>query len=331
MRSPRLTRQHTLFAAMSVIWGVTWIAMKLGVAVVPPLLFAGTRFVIAGTLLLTWQARGGGPLRHVWRHPARFALVTSMMIVATYALLFWGVQHVPTGLAAVINNALMPVALLAMGVVSGEERFTVRQAAAIALGLGGLAVLFGPSAMNGAVADPLQVWGIAATVCATLAYSLGSVLARPLLRSASPTAMSGSMNLTGGIALVVLSLALEPGAARALHGDWGLAAWGGWLFLVLFGSLGGYTIYLLLIRDWGAARAGLYAFVSPVIAVLSGVAVFGETLHATDAIGMVIMLAAAWLALRRPAENAVTTGSAGDPTLPPASSRPAVPRHPSAR
>jgi len=87
----------------------------------------------------------------------------------------------------------------------------------------------------------------------------------------------------------------------ALDFKWGVAAWAGWLFLLLPGSLGATIIYFVLVRDWGASRAGTYAFVSPVIAVLLGVAVYGEAVGLLDALGMALMLGAAALVIRRAA------------------------------
>ena len=85
---------------------------------------------------------------------------------------------------------------------------------------------------------------------------------------------------------------------QALWGGWGTPAWAAWIFLVLFGSLAAYTIFLQLVREWGASRAGAYAFVSPAIAVLLGVWVFGEVVTLVDALGIATMLAGAWLTLR---------------------------------
>lgn len=109
--------------------------------------------------------------------------------------------------------------------------------------------------------------------------------------------VAGATTSIGGVVLLALSFCFEPKAVEALNGDWGLAAWGGWLFLVFFGSLVGYSVYMRLLRDIGASRAGTYSFVSPVIAVLLGVVILGETVSIVDVIGMTIMLSAAWLAM----------------------------------
>jgi drug/metabolite transporter (DMT)-like permease len=107
------------------------------------------------------------------------------------------------------------------------------------------------------------------------------------------------VNLTGGVMLLVTSLSVEPGAWAALDLHWGLTPWLAWLFLVGPAALGASTIFFVLVRDWGAGKAGSYAFVSPIVAVLIGLFVSGEALHPVDAVGMALMLGAAWVALRR--------------------------------
>lgn len=97
--------------------------------------------------------------------------------------------------------------------------------------------------------------------------------------------------------LLMVALAFEPGAVSALSGDWGMIAWLGWFFLVIFGSLIGYTTFMRLLRDIGASRAGSYAFVSPVIAVALGAAVFAERITVMDVIGIIVMLSGACLAM----------------------------------
>jgi len=110
--------------------------------------------------------------------------------------------------------------------------------------------------------------------------------------------VAGVTNTIGGVVLLVFSIPFEPGAREALAFDWGTAAWLAWAFLLFVGSLGATMIYLILVRDWGASRTGTYAFVSPVVAVLLGISFYGERLDLGDAAGMLLMLGAAFLALR---------------------------------
>jgi len=290
---------YTLFLVMCVVWGVTWIAIKIGVASIPPLLFAGTRFTVAGAILLAWQAvaahRRAAPLqirRGDWRG---MLIVSLLVIVATYSLLFWGMRHVASGLAAVLNLAFMPIALFAIGLAYGEERFTTRQLVAVALGVVGLVLLFRPASSAGRGGE--ELWGMAAIIGGTAAYSWGSVLSRKLLRAYEPVLVSGVTCLSGGVTLMALAAALEPIDAATLRAFLSPSIAASWLFLVVFGSLGAFTIYLRLVRDWGTAKAGMYAFVSPVIAVLVGVLLSGEAARASDFLGMSVMLAATWFAL----------------------------------
>ena len=286
------------FAAMCLVWGTTWLAAKAGVDAVPPCFFVATRFIVAGLLLLGWCRLRGGLAPIVPRDLPRLAGVTLLMVTATYALLFWGVVFVSSGLAAILDLAFMPVALLGIGLMLGEERFSRLRAVGIGTGVAGILVLFGPKAMAGGAGGAAELTGGSAIVASALVYSLGSVLARPLLRRYPTLLLAGMTTFCGGVVLLVGSLLLEPGALRAASFAWGRAAWAGWLFLVLFGSLIGYTIYLYLIRVWGASRAGSYAFVSPIVAVVAGALVFGEQVDRGEVAGMMLMLAGAFLALR---------------------------------
>lgn len=288
-----------LFGAMCVVWGATWVASKIGAERVPPMLFAGSRFAVAGAVMLVAMRAAGGRVAIGRRHLGRLAAVTLLTIVATYGLLFWSLRFVPAGLAAILNMALMPLALLGFGAALGEDRFTRARSLGLALGAAGLVLLFAPGllARDGTFSGPV-LQGCAAILVSTATYAAGSVLSRPLLRIASPAALSGATMLGGGLVLVLLALLLEPGAWAAARGDWGLAPWLAWLFLVLLGSLFAYTVFLALVRSWGASRAGAYAFVSPAIAVLLGVAFFGERVAPVSLAAMAIMLAGAWLTLR---------------------------------
>ena len=289
-------RNTALFGLMCLIWGLTWVAVKAGIASVPPLFFAGTRFVAAGTVIFAYLLLAGRPVRFARSDAPRLAAVSLLLIASTYGLLFWGMQFIGSGTAAMLELSFTPVALLIFALLLGQERFDPVRASAIVLGIVGLAILFGPKMAAGS--SLWEILGAAATVLAAVVYGLGSVLARPLISARGPWSVAAASMLLGGIVLVAASLCIEPAAWSALRGDWGAGAWAGWLFLLAFGSLCGFTIYLSLLSRWGASKAGSYAFVSPVIALWAGTVVYGEHVTVSDAIGMAVMLAAAAVAVR---------------------------------
>jgi drug/metabolite transporter (DMT)-like permease len=283
---------------MCLIWGSNWLALKIGTGAVPPGFFSGVRWTVAGLLLLAWRWWRGQDNRVSRRLIGRLLLVSFLMVGLNALIQNYGLRLVSSGLAAVISSALTPISLLGFGVALGQERFTRRQGAAIALGVCGIAMLFGPKAISGGL-DPLEMLGVAGVVVGCLSYSLGSVLCRPLMRAMAPAQVATLTNLLGGLMLLAGSIPFEPGAGAAMRFDWGWPAWLSWLFLLIPGSLGGTIIYFVLVRDWGAGRTGTYAFITPIISVLLGVVVLGERVDAADAAGMLIMLVAAGLALRR--------------------------------
>ena len=293
-----LARQRLLFALLCIVWGANWLAMKAGVATVPPGFFSGTRWTVAGVVLLAWWKLQGRSFRIPPRVVLRLVFVSLMLISINAVIMLYGLRYVPVGLAAVINAGLTPVAMLGFGIAFGLERFRLRQLAAFALGIGGILVLFGPKAIEGRLDYP-QLLGALAIIFGNLFYCYGSVSAQPLMRVVSPVLLTATTNLSGGFILLVLSLLFEPGVGQALTFHWGAAAWAGWLFMVMAGSLGATIIYFFLVRDWGPGRTGMYAFVSPVIAILLGMLAYGERLDIVEVGGRVLMLAGAAVALRR--------------------------------
>jgi drug/metabolite transporter (DMT)-like permease len=291
-------RQRALFAVLCFVWGTTWLAMKVGIAAVSPGLFAGTRWTVAGLMLLLWRWTRGQRLQIPMRLTGRLFVVAVLMVSLNQVIQLYGLRYVTAGLAAVLSCALTPIALLCFAVAFGQERSSWRQLVAIAIGVAGIIVLFGPAAFSGTL-DVRELLGASGVIIGTLCYSAGSVMARPLMNSLAPAQMAAMTNLIGGALLLVASIIFEPGARAALIHPWGWHAALAWLYLLLPGSILSTVIYFLLVRDWGASRTGTYAFVSPVVAVVIGTTLFSEKLDIGDVAGMILMLGAAAIVLRR--------------------------------
>ncbi len=293
-------RPLAAFCILCFIWGTTWLATKVALEAIPPLFMAGSRFIVAGGLMTTVGWPRGDQKRFDRKDVPRLLISTLFMIVLCYGPLFWGMQFIESGMAAVIEMSLTPVALLLCAVVLREEALTARKVFALVLGIAGVTVMFLPDLSHMAAApgaSGMRIVGGVTVALSAFTYGLGSVLARPLLRLYSPTLLSGLTTLTGGIALLVISLICEPGVAKAMDLNWGLGGWLGWLYLTVFGSLVAFAIYMQLLRDLGASKSGNFAFVSPAIAVIAGAIALHEAIPLVSWAGMAIMLTAAVVSL----------------------------------
>jgi drug/metabolite transporter (DMT)-like permease len=292
-----------LFALLCFVWGTSWLAVKVGVAEAPAFVFTTVRSLASGLLMLALvDARAAVALLR--RAPARMVAVAFLTNTVTYSGLYWGTGQAPSGLAAIVNNALMPIGLLAFGLAFHEERFTWRGLAGIVLGAAGLVLLF--ASRSGGDYGPRVAAGLAAVAVATLAYCLGSIWSRPLVRDAPPMVVGALQMLIGGSLLAPVAWFLDRPDAAALAALGKPAALAGMAWLVVGGGVVGMTIYLRLLRDWGPTRTGMYAFVAPIIAVATGAVALGERLGWLEAVGAALMLTAAALVLpsRRPSAAA---------------------------
>jgi len=286
--------QIAAFAVMALIWGLTWLPTKIGAEVVPPIFLAAVRFVLAGLAYGLIAFARKVPLTVT--QPGRVLAASLLINTVCYGLLFWGVARAPSGLSAIVNFALMPICIILVGTLYGQERITRRRLGAIALGIGGLVLLF--SGRTGAAQEGAQaVLGLTAVAAATLSYAWGTVISRPLMQAMPPLSLAFWETALGALGLILVSLLVEgydPARFAAL-GD--ARAVISLAILVLGGSLAGFTIYLWLVRDWGAFRAGLYAFISPIVAVTAGVTLAAEPFGWPEALGMAVMFTATGLAL----------------------------------
>lgn len=296
-----------LFIALCLFWGGNWLATKILVAVLPPFACAAVRAVLCGVALLA-LARPASVGQLLARAGWRMVAIGFFISALATGTINFGVVRLPVGLAAIVNNALTPIGLLVLGFLFGEETLSRRRIAGIAFGALGLALLFARRAYG--AFDGEAVAGLGAIAVGTLSYCLGSVLCRPVLRHSGPFAVGALQMLIGGAFLIVLSAILErPGAAFLLVAGspryLGCLAW-----IAFVGGAAALVIYMRLIRDWGPARAGMYAFVTPVVASLLGVVVLGERLGPLELAGGAVMLAAAALVLSGSKARPTAAGTA---------------------
>lgn len=288
------------FAAIYLIWGSTYLAIRVAIDTMPPFLMAGSRFLVAGALLYGVLRLRGAPRPALgeWK-PA--ALVGGLMLLGGNGLVSWSELLVPSGLAAVLVAVVPMWVVLLQGL--GGTRPAVGALAGVGLGLVGVAVLVGPLDLAGGVA-PL---GAAALMVATLSWAAGTLFAK---RSppASPLLGIAMTMLAGGALLALTGLGLGEGARVDLAAV-SAASLGAWVYLVLLGSLAGFTAYVWLVGVVSPTRVATYAFVNPVVAVALGWALAGEPVTPRTLLAGALVLGAVALLTLRPRRVAAALGA----------------------
>jgi drug/metabolite transporter (DMT)-like permease len=283
------------FAAVYVIWGSTYLFIKLAIDTMPPLLMAGVRFVVAGLVLLAITARLGGaagdPIGvRQWR---ACAITGGLLLLGGNGGVTYGEQFVPSGIVALLV-ATVPLFIALFGALFLKQRLRPMAIAGIAIGLLGTAVLLRPGA--GGTADAGHMLLVLAS---PLSWAVGSLYAT---RGALPKRVlvaTGMEMLCGGALLVIAGLAA--GEAPAVHLERisvtsGLSL----LYLIVFGSLVAFSAFVWLLGKVATTAVATYAYVNPLVAVLLGWAVLGERVTGQTLIAGALIVIAVALILSRP-------------------------------
>ena len=289
-RAARASRGHVIaaFAAVYTIWGSTYLAIRYAVETIPPFLMGGARFVVSGVLLYAFTRMRGAPAptRAQWRS----AFVTGvLLLVGGNGAVIWSEQHVPSGLVALIV-AIVPLWMVVFEWARpGGKRPAPAVFVGLALGLAGLALLIGPDAFAHGSASRLDVGAALVPIVGSMLWALGSIYSRYAPRAASAQLATGMKMLMGGAAfLVVSALAGEP--RHFSPGAVTTPSLIGFLYLVTFGSLIGFTAYIYLLGATTPAKVSTYAYVNPVVAVVLGWAVAGEPLTGRMVVAAAVIL-----------------------------------------
>lgn len=291
------------FAIIYFVWGSTFLAIRVGVREVPPFLLAAIRFLIAGVALYGWMVLQGerSPSRRQWFSAF---LLAFLIFVMDYGLLFWAELRVPSGLAAVMMATIPAFMALSEIIFLRTQRLTLRLGLALLIGIAGVAVLVSRSFNLGG--SPIDTAGAIALIVASMSWSVASVLTRKLPLPASKVMSSGAQMLAGGVLLTLAAAALgefrhfQPAAVSG-------AAWFSLLYLIVAGSIVGFTAYVWLLHRESPTKVGTYAYVNPVVAVLFGYFFGGEPLGLRTVLGTLFVLISVVVITMTPAKKPVPT------------------------
>jgi drug/metabolite transporter (DMT)-like permease len=279
------------FASVYFFWGSTYTAIRIGAAQMPALLLAGTRFLIAGLILLAWCRFRG--LRLLW--PAKpmliLCLVGVLLLGGGNVALIFAEKTIPSGLSSLIF-AVTPLylALIEMFLPGGEP-LPPRGWLGLLLGFAGLVILVWPSLRNGFSGDSTLLIAVAALFLGALCWAVGSIVSRRARLPVNSLVASSWQMLAGGAFAAILGTALGQWPQFHLN----RASIGSLAWLVTGGSLLGYTAYIYLIEHLPTGKVASYAYVNPVVAVLLGIFLLHERPEPAEFAGMALIVVSVFL------------------------------------
>jgi drug/metabolite transporter (DMT)-like permease len=276
------------FAALYLIWGSTYLAILFAIETIPPLLMAGTRFLLAGFIMYA-IARGQGAPHGSLANWRTALIIGGCLLLGGNGGVTLAEQYVSSGLASVMV-ATVPIYIALLAWWSGiAPRPTAIVWLGLAGGFAGVALLLGPALNFSAGGSSHPAIGMLILLCSSFIWSAGSIYSRKAKSASPPLLLAGQQMICGGVLLSVAGLLMgehhQFDASRI-----SLLSLGSFAYLVIIGALVGYTAYIFLLRHCDPAKVATYAYVNPIVAVLLGAMFAGETLTARTALaaGLII-------------------------------------------
>lgn len=271
------------FFSVYVFWGMTYLAMRVAVKEIPPYLMAGSRFVLAGVILLVWARRRGdpAPTARQWRAAA---VVGAFLLLGGNASVAWAEQRVPSGLAALLIG-VMPIWMVGLEWLRRGSRPRKQVVVGLLLGAVGVGLLVLPQGSG----NGMDLLGAAVLILAAASWAWGSVISKSSPLPQSPFLATSLEMIAGGV--LCLLVAGLSGEYRGFSlSEVSTRAALAWLYLVVFGSLVAFTAYIWLLGVTSIAKVGTYAYVNPIVAVLLGWAVLGEPVSVRTVVAAAVIL-----------------------------------------
>lgn len=253
--------------ALYIVWGSTYLGIKVAIETIPPFFHAGIRFLISGIILVVWQRAAGQsmPTRRQWMSTA---IIGILLLLGGNGLVAWAEQFIPSGIAALIIGSSPMFLVLAEALRPGGVKPNWQAIVGLLIGFTGIFILVGPSNISGS-ATKINPFGVAALLSACLFWATGSIYSKNADLPKSSLMTTGAQMLTGSVGLFVVSvltgeLSKWDPAGVSMRSIYGLS------YLIFVGSLIGFASYGWLLQNAPISLVATYAYVNPIVAVLLG-------------------------------------------------------------
>lgn len=279
----------SLYLMLCLIWGSTWLVIKVGYGGLGPFNVAGVRFFIAGVVMAIIVPLAGTRWPRGRSEWGLVVIVALLMFVGDYGAIYWAEQYIESGLTAIVFATLPPLTIGVAHVYLPGERITAPKLAGTLLAFVGVIALFGDRAR----VDATHVWPMLAVIAAALCAAIASVASKRHGADLHPAALNAPSMLLGAVALIGVSIATGDGAA--LPPD--AATWGAVLYLALAGSVLTFLVYFSMLKTWTVTSLSFISVFTPTIALILGFVFLDERPTIWTVIGAALIVAGVALAL----------------------------------
>lgn len=262
--------------ALYIVWGSTYFGIKVAIETIPPFFHASVRFLISGLILVIWQRAAGNPMptRKQW---ISTAIIGTFLLLGGNGLVAWAEQFIPSGIAALIIASVPMFLVIGEAIRPNGVKPNWQGIVGLLIGFVGIFILVGPSNISGNT-EKLNSFGVAALLSACLFWAIGSMYSKSADLPKSSLMNTGAQMLMGSISLLIVSL-----GSGELHGwsiaDVSMRSIYGITYLILIGSLVGFSSYGWLLQNAPISLVSTYAYVNPIVAVLLGTFFANEILE----------------------------------------------------
>lgn len=283
------TKTWIALLALYIVWGSTYLGIKVAIETIPPFFHAAIRFLVSGLILVLWQKAAGRemPTRKQW---ISTAIIGNLLLVGGNGLVSWAEQFIPSGIAALIIGSVPMMLVIAEAIRPGGTKPSWQAILGLAIGFVGIFILVGPAEFSGSEAK-LDPFGVVALLGATILWAAGSTYSKTADLPKSSLMTTGAEMLMGSIGLLIVSL-----LTGELNG-WNPAEVStrsivGLVYLITIGSIVGFGSYIWLLQNAPISLVATYAYVNPIVAVLLGYFFANEILEPRIFVATAIIIGA---------------------------------------